>query len=219
MLTLFVLCAVVGGTILVCQFLLTLTGLGGGADFDGDHGGDAGHFGDLDTGADAHAALDPGDGHASSAVFGVLTFRTVVAALAFFGLAGLAADAAGWTPAQSVVTAIGSGLTAMYGVHYLLRLFAHLKSDGTVRLSDALNHDGIVYLRIPEHRTGNGKIHVVLKNQTIELQAETNGPAIPSGAMVRVNQFLGGDVVSVERTDKLVNLSATSNSRDEALTA
>ena len=43
--TFYTLCAVIGGTVLVCQFLLTLLGLGGGHDGGGDHGFDAGHDG------------------------------------------------------------------------------------------------------------------------------------------------------------------------------
>ena len=56
---LFLVCAVVGGTILICQFVLTLVGLGGehGIDFSHDVAhdfvGDAGHDA---AGGDAHGA-------------------------------------------------------------------------------------------------------------------------------------------------------------------
>ena len=52
--TLFLMAAVVGGTVMVCQFLMTMLGLGDdGADFggDGDIGGDVGvDVGDFDGG-------------------------------------------------------------------------------------------------------------------------------------------------------------------------
>lgn len=212
MLTLFWICAALGGTVLVCQFLLTVIGIG--ADFDtGDDLPDPGDLEDVSaaTQQGGHSA-DPGDHHASSLIFGMLSFRTITAALAFFGLAGLAADAAGCTRGQTLVIAVMAGLAAMLSVHRLMELFTQLKSDGTVRLTDALNREGTVYLRIPASRSGRGKIHVVLKDQTVELQAETNHDAIPSGVVVRVTQFVGADVVSVERVDVVPPLSANAAS-------
>ncbi|HKB41952.1 MAG TPA: hypothetical protein VKD72_36330, partial [Gemmataceae bacterium] len=77
-------CAIVGGTLLVCQFLLGLLGLGDHHDAAGDHDiHDAGSH-------DAHGGHGDHDAHNSWFV-GVLTFRSLVAALTFFGLAGLAA--------------------------------------------------------------------------------------------------------------------------------
>ena len=73
--TVYLVCAVVGGTVLVCQFVMTLLGLGGDHDAGGDHdvAHDAGHH-------------EAGHDHDSSWLVGVLTFRTLVAALAFFGV-------------------------------------------------------------------------------------------------------------------------------------
>src|SRR5690349_21657495 len=90
-------CAILGCTILVCQSALTMLGFAGhDVDHLGDHGGDApdvGPGGDVD-----HDHV--GDHHGSSWFFGILTMRTVTAALAFFGLTGLALTAGGH-PAQS----------------------------------------------------------------------------------------------------------------------
>src|SRR3954452_16216082 len=91
--TLFLIAAVVGGTILVCQFALALFGLGhGGADFShhlgGDFHGDA-HFGDSVHGhsmSDSHS--DVNHHSSSSRVFAMVSFRTLVAASAFFGVTG-----------------------------------------------------------------------------------------------------------------------------------
>src|SRR5581483_675959 len=83
--TMYLACAALGGTLVLCQFLLGLLGLGGHHDFGGhDVGHDfAGHDAAHDGGHDA-----PHE-HGSSSVFNWLTFRTVSAALAFFGLTGL----------------------------------------------------------------------------------------------------------------------------------
>jgi len=80
MTTLFTICALFGGTLLICQTLLTLVGLGGDHDFAGDtHGeislADCDHSGE--TGSHTHAS--------STWFFGIVTFRTLVAALTFMG--------------------------------------------------------------------------------------------------------------------------------------
>ena len=197
--TIFLFCAVIGGTILVCQSLMTLVGLGGDHgggdhDFSMDHGGapagdhDLGHDGDGDHSAD----------HGSAGVFRMLTLRTAVAAIAFFGLTGLATKAADWDDAQSVVTAVCVGALAMWGVHQMMQTVARLRADGTVRLREAVGRTGSVYLRIPANDQGMGKIHLTLKNQTVELSACSTGKEIPTGNSVRVLRVLGPDLVEVE---------------------
>src|SRR5690348_8804654 len=88
--TVYITCAVIGGTVLLCQLLMSLLGLGGdhdigGHDFHDFHAGDV-HASGHDV---AHSAYD----HASSRFLSLLSFRAIVAALTFFGLAGLAARA------------------------------------------------------------------------------------------------------------------------------
>src|SRR5437868_6657984 len=109
------LCAVVGGTIFVGQFVLSVVGLGGDHDLSGDTGAD--HFGGGDHLAGGHDAA--GGDHQSSGetshdaatmwFVSLLSFRTVVAAITFFGLAGMAADASGAHPAGSLVVAVLAG--------------------------------------------------------------------------------------------------------------
>src|SRR5262249_27258858 len=118
---LFLVCAVVGGTILICQFVLTLVGLGGEHGIDFSHGvahdfvGDAGHDasgGDAHgAGSDDHTATQQ---HGSSWLFAVISFRTLVAAGTFFGLVGSAAQSAGQPIGVQLLLAIAAGIGAMY---------------------------------------------------------------------------------------------------------
>ena len=107
--TLFLIAAIIGGTVMICQFLLTLMGM--------DHdGSDLGHgdvgYGDVGDGDFSGHVDAPGDFHAdgdlstdhhtplahaadadyqhpdSTWLFGILSFRTLIAAAAFFGVAG-----------------------------------------------------------------------------------------------------------------------------------
>ena len=70
--TVFLICAILGGTLVICQVVAGLFGFGADTDADIDH----------DFGGDA----DHGDGF-----LGMLSVRAITAALLFFGLGGLTA--------------------------------------------------------------------------------------------------------------------------------
>ncbi len=225
---LFLCAAILGGTLMIAQFLLSLLGFSHEG-FDHDLGGDtgvdlsghdfagqdfAGH--DLLTSADSHAG-DSHDGHApehgsaahgqahshlqgkhdSTWLFRILTFRTVVAALVFFGLAGLAAESAELTAPRPLLLALASGGAAMYSVYYLMQSLGRLRADGTERIGAAVGREAIVYLSIPAARTGAGKIQLTLQNRTLEYQATTAGAALPTGTRVVVTEVVGPGAVEV----------------------
>jgi len=199
----FIVCAAVGGTVLVCQFVLTLIGLGGHAFLDMDAPADVGHDfgGDFHVDADGlhgdaglHADHAGGDAthddqaahHGSTWLFGILSFRTVIAALAFFGLSGLAAQSAGASMPTVLMVAIGAGVAAMFAVYWMMRSLYTLRAAGTVRIQRAVGRHGNVYLRVPANRSGSGKIQFNLQNRTMEYLAVTAGPELPTGAKVVV---------------------------------
>src|SRR5262245_26221710 len=130
--------AVAGGSLLACQFLLGLLGLG-------DHGGVDHGDGHLDIHHDGQHG-DHGD-H-SSWFFGMLSLRAIAAALTFFGLAGLAAHYGGLQPGHCLLIGLAAGFLSMYAVARIMRMLGRLKSDGTVHMEKAIGVVGTVYLRI-----------------------------------------------------------------------
>src|SRR5262249_55652783 len=131
--TLYLSCAILGGTLLLCQLLLGLFGFG-------DH---------HDTGTDhhVHGSHDCQDAHDSHAAWftGVLTFRSVVAALTLFGLTGLTATVnLQFDPFASLVLAVAAGAAVLFLVAWLMKSLHRLKSDGTVRIERALGRNGTV---------------------------------------------------------------------------
>jgi hypothetical protein len=207
MTTVFLVCAAVGGTILVAQFALMLIGLGGEAmdvdlptDLHGDLSGgldgglDGGIGGHFDAGHDVAA-----DHHVGSTwLFGVLSFRTVVAALAFFGLAGLTARSFGMKPFSQLGVAALAGLAAMYGVYFLMLNLSKLKSEGTPQIHRAVGKHGTVYITIPGEVSGTGKIQLNLQNRTMEYLAQTSGHALSPGARVVVTDVVTSNTLQVE---------------------
>jgi membrane protein implicated in regulation of membrane protease activity len=212
--TLFIITAVVGGTVMVCQFVLTLMGLsdhgdvGGGLDVDVS-GADGGGFHDV-GGHDAHLA---GEHHTSVAtaadaqlhpdsswLFGVLSFRTLVTAAAFFGLAGMAALRSGFAPAASLILAMLAGLAAMYGMYWLMRSISGLVSSGNQRIGNALGRRATVYVPIPAGKQGAGKVQLSMQNRIVEFLAVTDEPEkLKTGETVEVVGVAGSDTVFVRR--------------------
>jgi hypothetical protein len=189
-------CAIAGGTVFICQFLLGMLGLGG----DHDHSGDAsGH----DAGGDAHD--HPGDGHghgvghdgALSWFLGMLSIRTVTAGVTFFGLGGLAATGGRLPAPATVAIASVAGFAALYLVAWTMKLLGKLRADGTVHIEHAVGLPGTVYLTIPANKQGAGKVTLNLQNRTMEYQALTASGPIPTGASVVVVGVLGPDTVEV----------------------
>jgi hypothetical protein len=131
-------------------------------------------------------------------MFGVLTFRTVMIGLTFFGLTGKAASASGFAGATPLVIAVACGLASMYGVYFLMRGLYKLTADGTARIERAVGAEGVVYLTIPGGSQGIGKVHVPVQNRTIEYEAMTTGDKLPTGSRVVVVSVLGSDRVQVE---------------------
>lgn len=170
-----VVCAALGGSILVLQFILTLVGMGGEAL-------------DVNLPEDLDVSLDDlhGAAHDALGLFKIISFRTVVAALAFFGLSGLAAQSAGGSTSTILLVAVAGGGAAMTAVYWMMRGLYELRADGSERIGRAVGRPGVVYLRVPGFNAGSGKVQINLQNRTVEFQAVTAGPELPTGANILV---------------------------------
>lgn len=203
--TIFLIAAVVGGTVLVCQFVLTLFGMGDhDVDLDGgDFAGDADLPGEVpgDHATPIGAAADAEYQHPDSSwLFGVLTFRSLVAAAAFFGVAGKAALSAGYAESTSLILALLVGLAAMYGMYGLMRLIGSLTSSGNERIGNAVGRQARVYVPIPPEGQGAGKVQLSMQNRIVEFQAVTDEPErLRTGETVEVVAVAGSDIVAVRR--------------------
>jgi hypothetical protein len=202
--TIYLTCAIVGGTLLGCQFLLGLLGFGGHHDVGGGHdfhdvgGHDVAHDAGHDTGHDAQGGDHHDQGHSAATWFvQVLTFRSVVAAVTFFGLAGMASLAGEMAPPLSLAVALAAGAAALFLVAYMMRTLYRLRSDGTARIDRAVGLNGTVYLRIPARKAGVGKVHLNLQNRTVEYQAVTSQAELATGSKIVVVAVISPDTVEV----------------------
>jgi membrane protein implicated in regulation of membrane protease activity len=130
----------------------------------------------------------------------VLSFRTLIAAAAFFGVAGKAALSAGYAESTSFVLAALVGLAAMYGMYWLMRLISGLSAAGNERIANAVGRTATVYVRIPPSRKGAGKVQLSMQNRIVEYQAVTDdAETMKSGETVEVVGITGSDTVCVRR--------------------
>ncbi len=217
--TIFLFTALIGGTVMVCQFLMTMLGLsdadGGFGDVDGgDFGADVGDFdaaADVDIDADFdvegdhqtsmhHAADADVDHPASARLFQVLSFRAVVAALTFFGLGGLGALSKGYSPTIALMIAALAGCTALYGMYRLMKAIYSFQSSGNVNLRNAVGRAAKIYVPVPASGDGKGKVLLTVQGRTMELEAVTDEPQnLSTGEDVVVEHIIGDDVVKVAR--------------------
>lgn len=197
----FLICATIGGTILVLRLVLSLLGFGfehADVDFGAlghahlDLGHDLSHGGGLD-----HADGSVG-GHSHLANLGrIFTFQAIVSFLAFFGIGGLSAEEAGQGPAIAVLVATATGLATVFLMGYFLRSLHWLQNDGTVRIERSVGLSATVYLRIPAHGGGMGKVTLPIQGRTIEVQARTPGPELRQGEPVVVTRVLDDGTIEV----------------------
>ena len=191
MTTIFLVCAVIGGTILAFQFVMTFVGAG---HHDADIVDD---IPDSFDGFDGHHEL--GDPHGSTEIFGVLSFKTVVACVTFFGIAGMAAQSGGLPLPAQVTIAIIAGLGALYGVYYLMRAVYRLAQTGNLRITNAIGRTATVNVSIPAGKEGPGKVQVKIQDRLEEFSAITTGAEkLSAGAKVVVVSVVSGNTLEVE---------------------
>jgi hypothetical protein len=180
MTTFFVVCAALGGGVLVVQLLLGLLGIV-----------DAG--GHLDAGG----GHDGGGAHIAAEGLDLLSVRALSAGVAFFGLGGLAGLATPFGLLAAIPLALVAGTAAMFATAVAMRWMLGFEDDGTVSIHGAVGATGTVYLAIPGERQGAGKVTLTLQNRIVEYQAVTSDAPLPTGAPIMVVDVVGPNMVHV----------------------
>lgn len=187
--TVYLVMALVGGVILLIQVVLQVIGLGGEADV-GDVGADGADGVDADVDADA--------AHSGNLFFGILSFKAIIGFCAFFGLTGLSLLDKDMGVGMRVALSCCAGFVAMFVIAWMMRALYSLQASGTMDVRRVVGHTAGVYLRIPAKSHGKGKVTVEVEGRSIEIEAVTDGDAIPTGGRVRILEMVGDDCVKVE---------------------
>lgn len=180
--------ALIFSVLFLIQFVLSIIGL----DFDTEADIELG--GEIDTGSD----LDPG--------FSVLSVRSIIAFFTFFGWTGALVLKSGGASWLAITLAFSAGTAAMLGVAYAMYQFYKMNESGTVNLKNAVLKNGEVYLPIPAYKNGQGKVHVKLSGALQELDAVTDGDAIPTGTKIKIIEVLNNNILLVEPSDNFIKI-------------
>jgi hypothetical protein len=178
--TFYLTCLILGGVVLVGQFLLSLVGI------DGD--------GWIEEGG-LEGSLD------------LFTVRALSAASAFFGVTGLGLMQLGLNGWLALPVALGIGFASAIGVARVVRAMKRMDTDKSFEIAMTLGQQAKVALSVPGARAGAGKVHLTAHDRFLELDAVTAEETIPSGDTVYVIDAISSDTVLVARHPSLLEES------------
>lgn len=164
-------------TVFFLGFLaLTATG-GADADHADSFGSDVAHHGDTD--------------------FKVFSIRNFINFLLGFSWSGIGLHPHISSKPMLLVVALSVGAAMVYLLFQAMRAVVRLGRDQTVRNEEAIGKTGTVYLTIPAHRAGKGKVTVSIGGALREFDAVTDGTSIANGQAVVVNGLIEGPTLVV----------------------
>jgi membrane protein implicated in regulation of membrane protease activity len=153
------------------------------------------------VGGDATDGLDAdfdGDlGHGGDTTFQLFSLRNLVNFLLGFGWGGISFYSTITNSSALIAVATIAGLVFLFMFFLVIRQIQKLAEDNSFQIEETINKTAEVYLNIPAHKSGKGKVLVSIKGSTRELDAMTENEKINSGAVVRVLR-VDSDILIVE---------------------
>lgn len=170
-------CAIVGTAILAVQMVLTMIGMDSS---------------DMDVDFDGTDTMDLGG---SISLFSVRNFVNFVVG---FGWSGVCLSGAIESKWLLCLVSILVGVAFVLMFFFIKRQTKKLEHNGAFQIEDCVGKTVDVYLRIPAHREGKGKVQVSLNGTVHEFDAMTAGEGVASGKKVHVVDVIDGATVLVE---------------------
>ncbi|MCM1312745.1 MAG: serine protease [Bacteroides sp.] len=171
-------CALAGSAVFVIQLLLTLFGMDSS---------------DIDIDFDAGDTLDLGGG------LSLFSIRNLVNFFVGFGWAGVCLHSLISNALLLTLAATAVGLCFVWMFFFIYRQTRKLEANGAFRIEYCKGKVADVYLRIPENRSGRGKVQISVNGSVHELDAMTEGESVTTGSKVRVIDIVGGEMLVVEK--------------------
>lgn len=178
--TIYLVCAVAGGTVLALRLILMLFGVDGG--------------GEVEMEFDPGSAADAVDG--SGNFFTFLSLQSIAGFFTMFGLVGMGLLQIEATNAQSLAGALAAGIFTAWATGMIFIGMRKLQSDGTLVMDKAIGKKGTVYLTIPEKGTGVVSVSVQGGLKNLDAVSE-KGTRIPTGTIIEVVGVKSGSILIV----------------------
>ena len=165
--------------------------------------------GDIDTtGLDGLDAVDiTGDLPDSGVDTGMnlYTFRNLINFLLGFGWTAIILNSKIKSTFLLVLISVLVGVGLVVAVMYLFKWLSSMQQTGTINLyKAAIDCQGSVYIPIPGHREGEGKVQVTINDSVREYNALTDGDALKTGVQIRIVEVINANTVLVEPMETII---------------
>ncbi len=135
--------------------------------------------------------------------FQFLSFKNLMGFFTIFGWSGIACLENGLSKGITVLISVICGLLMMTAMAALFYYLAKLQSSGTLKLQNALNQIGEVYLTIGANRSKIGKVSINVQGTLRELEALTDEDRdLIQSNVVRVKEVTANGILIVELLNK-----------------
>lgn len=178
-------CAIVSSVVFLVQMVLTIVGMdSAGVDADVDF--DVADVGAGDT-------MDLGGG------ISLFSVRSLVNFFVGFGWAGVSLRSLIGSDVLLLLAAAAVGFLFVLMFFYIKKKTKAFEANGAFDIRNCQGKVANVYLRIPAANAGKGKVQVSVNGAYHEIDALTDGEAIPSGQKVRITEVIDGETLRVVR--------------------
>lgn len=151
------------------------------------------------VGADSSDGLmaDDGDFDGGEAPFQLFSLRNLINFLLGFSWTGISFYTT-LNPSFLIALSLLAGLLFVCLFFIIIKQVQRLAEDNSFKITNTLNKTAEVYLTIPAHKTGKGKIMISVKGAFHELDAMTENDKIQSGSTVKVVRIENSNILIVE---------------------
>ncbi|HRO06898.1 MAG TPA: NfeD family protein [Ferruginibacter sp.] len=130
--------------------------------------------------------------------FQLFSLRNLVNFLLGFGWTGISFYDVISSKPLLIGLSIVVGLLFVFVFFAIIRKMMQLSENNSFNIQHTVGKVADVYLRIPAHKSGKGKVSVSVKGAFHEVDAVTEQDAIPSGTPVKIIQVMSGNILLVE---------------------
>ncbi|MCB0452822.1 MAG: hypothetical protein KDC94_08000 [Aequorivita sp.] len=153
-------------------------------------GGEMDDTGDVDSDIEGDTGIH----------FQFLSFKNLIGFFTLFGWSGIACIGEGLSKGMTILISTVCGLLMMTIMASLFYYLGKLNSSGSLKIENALNQIGEVYLTIGANRSRIGKVHINIQGGMRELDALTDEPSdLRQGDIVTVVQVTGTGILIVNK--------------------
>ncbi|WP_422861817.1 hypothetical protein [Flagellimonas sp. W118] len=152
-----------------------------------------------DVSGDIDADID-GD---SGIGFQFLSFKNLMGFFTIFGWSGISYIDSGLSTGVTILVSTVCGLLMMLAMASLFYYLSKMQSSGTLKLQNALDQIGEVYLTIGANRSRIGKVSINVQGTLRELEALTDEDVdLKQGNVVKVNKVTDNGILIVKLLNK-----------------